>query len=403
MCSDKRLTGKAASAATGEAPRWLAMPLLLLGLGALCSLFFVLYPAPRPMSLLLLIGALLGITLQQSRFSFTASYRRLLLYREIRGVNAQLWMIALATLLFAPALAQGELFGRPVYGALAPLGWQVACGAFLFGVGMQLAGGCGSGTLYTAGAGNPRMLMVLLTFCAGSFWASLDMHWWQQLPALPATTLAALVGWPLAVILQLLVLGGLTLLLRWLGEDRQRAATTRAAGLAWYRRLTAPWPLLLGATILALLNFATLATAGHPWTITWAFSLWGAKAAALLGWVPATNSFWTAPFQQTALQNSILTDTTSVMNLGLLLGAFCAALLSSHFRPRFRLPWKAYLAALIGGLLLGYGARIAFGCNIGALFSGIASTSLHGWLWLAAALPGNWLGIKLRPWFQLAN
>jgi uncharacterized membrane protein YedE/YeeE len=61
------------------------------------------------------------------------------------------------------------------------------------------------------------------------------------------------------------------------------------------------------------------------------------------------------------------------------------------------------LAAVIGGLLLGYGARLAYGCNIGALFSGIASGSLHGWLWLAAALPGAVLGVRLRPVFGLSN
>jgi uncharacterized membrane protein YedE/YeeE len=45
---------------------------------------------------------------------------------------------------------------------------------------------------------------------------------------------------------------------------------------------------------------------------------------------------------------------------------------------------------------MGYGARLAFGCNIGALFSGIASGSLHGWLWMAAALAGTALGVPLR-------
>jgi uncharacterized membrane protein YedE/YeeE len=52
--------------------------------------------------------------------------------------------------------------------------------------------------------------------------------------------------------------------------------------------------------------------------------------------------------------------------------------------------------ALAGGLLLGYGARLAFGCNIGAYFSGIASTSVHGWLWLAGALLGTPIGVMLR-------
>jgi hypothetical protein len=66
-------------------------------------------------------------------------------------------------------------------------------------------------------------------------------------------------------------------------------------------------------------------------------------------------------------------------------------------------PARSLLAAVLGGLLMGYGARLAFGCNIGAFFSGVASFSLHGWLWIACALPGTWLGVRLRPLFGLAN
>jgi hypothetical protein len=58
---------------------------------------------------------------------------------------------------------------------------------------------------------------------------------------------------------------------------------------------------------------------------------------------------------------------------------------------------------VLGGLLLGYGARIAYGCNIGAFISGVASGSLHGWLWIAAALPGTWLGIHLRRRFGMED
>ncbi|HEV3141066.1 MAG TPA: YeeE/YedE thiosulfate transporter family protein, partial [Vicinamibacterales bacterium] len=50
---------------------------------------------------------------------------------------------------------------------------------------------------------------------------------------------------------------------------------------------------------------------------------------------------------------------------------------------------------------LGYGARIAYGCNIGAFFSGIASGSVHGWIWFPCALAGNFAGTRLRPWFGL--
>lgn len=95
------------------------------------------------------------------------------------------------------------------------------------------------------------------------------------------------------------------------------------------------------------------------------------------------------PFQQRALENGIFADNTSLMNIAIILGALAAAVPAGKFRPVARIPLRALLAAVIGGLLMGYGARLAFGCNIGALFSGIASTSLHGWLWIVAALAGN--------------
>ncbi|TAN50447.1 MAG: hypothetical protein EPN19_14080 [Betaproteobacteria bacterium] len=62
-------------------------------------------------------------------------------------------------------------------------------------------------------------------------------------------------------------------------------------------------------------------------------------------------------------------------------------------------PAVAALAAALGGLAMGYRARIAYGCNVGAFFSGVASASLHGWLWIAAALPGSWFALRfMRAW-----
>jgi len=83
------------------------------------------------------------------------------------------------------------------------------------------------------------------------------------------------------------------------------------------------------------------------------------------------------------------------------LGALLAALLAGRFAPAWRIPARSLAAAIIGGLMLGYGSRIAYGCNIGAYFSGIASGSLHGWLWLPCAFAGNILGTYLRPAFGL--
>ena len=77
-------------------------------------------------------------------------------------------------------------------------------------------------------------------------------------------------------------------------------------------------------------------------------------------------------------------------------------MLAGRFAPAWRVPARSLVAAVVGGLLLGYGARVAFGCNIGAYFSGIASGSLHGWMWLPAAFAGSALGTRMRPMFGLS-
>ena len=82
-------------------------------------------------------------------------------------------------------------------------------------------------------------------------------------------------------------------------------------------------------------------------------------------------------------------------------GVQTCALPICRFAPSGKIPARSLVAAVFGGLLLGYGSRIAYGCNIGAYFSGIASGSLHGWLWMVAAFAGNVAGTRLRPMFDL--
>ena len=88
--------------------------------------------------------------------------------------------------------------------------------------------------------------------------------------------------------------------------------------------------------------------------------------------------------------------------LGLTYDALLASGLAGKFRPGWQVDGRSLIAAVLGGLLLGYGARLAYGCNIGAYFSGISSSSLHGWVWLAAAFAGSVLGTYLRPLFGLS-
>lgn len=376
-------------------------PVLAAGALAAATLYAYLIQIHPPQATPFLIGLGMGVALYHGAFGFTGAYRRAIVDKDMSGIAAQAIMLALAMALFAPVLAEGRAFGHAVGGAVAPVGVSMVFGAFLFGIGMQFGGGCASGTLFSVGGGSVRMVVVLIFFCAGCFLATFHMGWWWSLPDMGAVSLGKTLGWPAAIGLQLAVLAAVLWGLRRAGFRAQTPLWP--TGWSWRRLASGPWPLFGVAVALALLNFATLLSAGHPWSITWGFTLWAAKAAQLLGWDPAGVTFWRGGFQVRALAGPVLADTTTVMNVGIILGALAAAALAGRLAPSFRIPPGSLAAAMLGGLIMGYGARLAYGCNIGAFFSGVASNSLHGWAWIVAAGVGNVIGVKLRPLFGLAN
>jgi uncharacterized membrane protein YedE/YeeE len=354
-------------------------------------------------AVLYLLGGALGLVLYHAAFGFTSAWRVFIADRRGEGLRAQMLMLAIAVLLFFPALSAGSLWGQPVQGLVAPVGVGMIFGAFIFGLGMQMGGGCASGTLYTAGGGSVRMVLTLAAFILGSTLGAAHLHWWAALPHLPPISVVQSWGVLPALVVNLAAfaaIAGATVVLERRRHGRLVAAS-RPGRRGPARLLQGPWPILAGAVALALLNFATLALAGRPWGITSAFALWGSKVAAGLGFEVASWPFWSSPAQQAALQGGVLSDVTSVMDLGIIVGALLAAALAGRYAPKFSIPLRSAVAAVVGGVLLGYGARLAYGCNIGAYFSGIASGSLHGWVWMAAAFLGNVLGTRLRPAFGL--
>ena len=350
---------------------------------------------------LFLVGLSAGLVLYHAAFGFTSAWREVVITGRGAGLRAQLLMLAVTTLVFLPLLADGQLWGTELHGAVRPLGVSVLVGAFLFGLGMQMGGGCASGTLFTVGGGSTRMVVTLSAFIAGSALGAFHRPTWDLMPGVGPISLQVEIGTAGAMVVTIGLLA-----LAWAGSaimERRRYGSllglgTRAPRQAWLR---GPWPLVAGALGLAAVNIATLALAGRPWGVTSGFALWGSKAAAIAGLDVASWAYWQSPAAAATLEASVFGDITSVMNFGIILGALIAAGLAGRFAPIWRVPARSLLAAIVGGLLLGYGARIAYGCNIGAYFSGVASSSAHGWVWLFAAFAGSALGTRLRPLFRL--
>jgi uncharacterized membrane protein YedE/YeeE len=341
----------------------------------------------QPASAALIIGGFgLGIAFVKAEFSYTASWRRFLSKGDAGGLIGGLIVIAVAALAVVPISALLPHYG----GAIAPLGPSLVIGAFTFGIGMQLANGCGSGTLYTAGSGSGRMLIALATFIVGSVFGSLSLPSFLALggvdPILAADYLGAWGGLA-ATLLSLAAAAALFAFI----------AKRRGANFMPSRNY------IVGGIAIGLLSIFVFAAGGHPWSVTFGYTVWGAKIASALGYDFSNAAFWQWPGPHRALTDSILTDTSSLTDFGLLLGAMAAAAASKPFAAQNWPPAKSLIAAGLGGLIMGWGARLGFGCNIGAFVGGVASGSLHGWVWFGFALAGCWVGLQIRPLFGLSK
>lgn len=341
----------------------------------------------QPASAALIIGGFgLGVAFLKAEFSYTASWRRFLSRGEAGGLLGGLIVIAICAVVVVPVAALAPKYG----GAIAPLGPSLVIGAFVFGIGMQLANGCGSGTLYTVGGGSGRMLVALLFFVIGSVFGSLSLPSFLALggvdPVLASDYLGAWGG--LLATLASIAIGALLIV---------AVARKRGANYMPSRNY------IIGGIAIGVLCVAVFAAGGHPWSVTFGYTVWGAKAATALGFDLSHSAFWQWPGPKHALAESVLSDTSSLTDFGMLFGAMAAAAATKPFARTAWPPTGSLLAAAVGGLLMGWGARLGFGCNIGAFVGGVASGSLHGWLWFLAALPGCLIGIRLRPLFGLSR
>jgi uncharacterized protein len=374
------------SSPAADLPR-LDWPFLLAAVLGAAVLIALVVLDGQPASAALIIGGFgLGAAFLKTEFSFTAAWRRFLVKGEAGGLLAALLLIAVAACVIVPVAALVPGFG----GAIAPIGPSLIVGAFVFGIGMQLGNGCGSGTLYTAGGGSGRMLVTLALFIVGSVIGSLHLPAFLALggvdPILASTYFGPWGG--LAATLASIAVAAFII-----------AAIARARGASARPRTR----LVVGAIIIGLLCIGVFLAGHHPWSVTFGFTVWGAKIAALAGVDFSNAEFWQWPGPKRALAESILSDTSSLTDFGMILGAMAAAAATRPFARTAWPPMGSLLAAAVGGLLMGWGARIGFGCNIGAFLGGVASGSLHGWVWFGAALGGCMIGIRLRPLFGLSR
>ena len=130
------------------------------------------------------------------------------------------------------------------------------------------------------------------------------------------------------------------------------------------------------------------------WYITTQEAQWGAWVLERLGVPMRDNLFF-------GLDNGIpnpLLNAPGFMSIGIIAGAAMMALSRREFKLKMPSA-EAAIFALVGGTLMGIGARIAMGCNIGAFFATVTNGDPSGWVFLLGMGAGAWVGVKAFTWW----
>jgi uncharacterized membrane protein YedE/YeeE len=404
---------------------------VFIGIGVLIAMIIFAvsqYSKDSKLGLFLITGLILGYILTRSRYGFAGGVRRIYFTGDGSLTKALLLMFALSIIAtagihFAAAQKGAVVAFRagegdsviPGSGFVQSANLATIIGGILFGIGMIFGGGCASGTLTDSGEGEVRAWIVVLFFCIGGILGTVRGPWWKEsLFSKIGTTvyLPDVFGYVGTVILSLLLLLIIyTFTKKYENKRKNEGSLVMDDYEDWQKPLPEPkeykffsketyhkffverWSFYTGGVLVALMFIFIINTTGSSWGASGPYTLWGIWLFQKFGIDFSTNPALAGSVE--TVKNGLLNHPVSIRNVGIIFGSTIALLLAGNFKFNFDFKGKDVLFYAIGGILMGYGAKVAGGCNVGALYSGIANFSLSGWFFLVAMTIGGIIGSKI--------
>jgi hypothetical protein len=386
-----------------------------LGIASLCALLSLF--AEASVAVFWLVGLAFGVTVQRSRFCFTSAFRDFFLLGQVRVLKGILAGLAVSTIGFVVIMSMSSpnpAFGSPPSDAnILPVGLSTLIAGTLFGIGMVLAGGCVSGSLYRMGEGYVASWVAIFGVITGLFFLNQTWNWWwhnlisRETPVwLPAeftytgalliTTIGLLAILYVSVWKERKVSAGFTMpQIKKLTSDSQPTNSISEIFSYVRRAFSKEWNPITGGIILGLLNIL-LFIRFHPLGVVGEISRWSTSLSNSLG-IPTPHLEGMDLLGACA---PILAEGASwftegfFLNTGIVAGAFCSAMFAREFKLRIPNSPIRYVQSMVGGIVMGYGAGLGLGCTLGAFFSAIPSLALNGWVYAVGLTIGAYISVQ---------
>ncbi len=385
----------------------------LLALAALAAVYLLALRVDAAWPVFWVAGVAFGAISQRSRFCFVAGFRDLFLMRQGRMIRGIIAGLAVGTVGFAMIMA--TVVPNPASGVLPsdahilPLGIATVLGGLLFGFGMVLSGGCVSGSLYRMGEGYVGSWVAIGGVLLGLYALNRTWNWWwdNQISSDRISWLPTDLTYTGTIVLTLALFGLAFLAVSWWERRGFSGMTftipiasadpaapkpgTTLAGLA-RRVFRDEWTPLIGGIALAAVNIL-LFIRYRPLGVVGELSRWSSDVAVNFGaGVGELKGISDIPGCVPRFVEGTWFSDAFMLNVGIIAGAFTAALLAREFRPRVPRGPRRYVQSLAGGVVMGYGAGLGLGCTLGAFFSAIPSLALNGWIYAVALAVGAYAG-----------
>lgn len=330
----------------------------------------------------ILVGTLFGFVLQRGRLCMNSAFRDIVLLKEYNLVKAVIIALLTCMIGFGIMVLTGIVTLNPK--PLTLLGSIL--GGFIFGVGMVLAAGCASGTTYRVGEGMVGSMIALIGFCIGLVMAkfgllsSVTMSL-QSTPILTAEGTPITLFGALTPVFMLIigVVGLAAVLYLWVLPVLKARDQEKFIDFSDLKKkvLKDGWPWYTTGLIVGIVNVIAWPIAFYVAGFNYPLGIsggWLSNIQWLLTGFPLAPYLW-----------------FGWIVIGIVLGGFIGASVSGELSLRAPKEPKILLQQLVGGIIMGFGAVVAMGCNIGNLLSGIPQFSLGSIVVAGGIILGCWV------------
>tara|TARA_B100001123_G_C15326446_1_gene1029694 strand:- start:1295 stop:2542 length:1248 start_codon:yes stop_codon:yes gene_type:complete len=385
---------------------------------AIAGLVLILSITDQPVpAIYWIVGIVFGITVQRSRFCFTSAFRDFFLLgqtRMIKGILVGLAVSSIGFVMVMSTVAPNPGFGSfPSDAHVLPVGLSTLIAGTLFGIGMVLAGGCVSGSLYRMGEGYIASWVAILGVMIGLFLLNNTWNWWwdnlisQEMAvwipaelsysgALGITAIGLLVVLFVALSRERRVTAGFVMPEIKKLDTHETPATTTGEIIGYLKNIfREEWSPIVGGIILAMVNII-LFIRFHPLGVVGEISRWATSFVNLFGIPPVDlkGIDGLGACAAVVVEGGSWFTETFFLNVGIVAGAAASAIFAREFKLRVPRSPVRYIQSIIGGTIMGYGAGLGLGCTLGAFFSAVPSLALNGWVYALGLAIGSYISVQ---------